>query len=138
MKLRLIFWLALGCLPARNDIIDRTAIVVGKHVVKDSDIERDIRITSFLNGQRPDFGAMSRKNAASRLIDQELIREQIRSGRYPVAQEDEANRLLERTKKDRFGSDDQYKSELAQFGVNEGELKDKLLWQLTVLHFIDL
>jgi hypothetical protein len=137
MKWRIIFAFALGSLAAWGAIIDRTAIVVGKHAVKDSDIQRDIRITSFLNGQPPDFSPSSRKVAAARLVDQELIREQIRSGRYSVADASEGARLLEEIKKDRFASDAQYQRELGQFGISEAELKDRLLWQLTVLRFID-
>ncbi len=137
MKRGIMFLFALGCLPAPGAIVDRTAIVVGKRVVKDSDIQRDLRITSFLNGQQPDFGVASRKSAAARLIDQELIREQIRSGRYPVALETEADQLLAQTKKDRFASEAQYHRELMQFSISETDLKDALLWQLTVLRFID-
>lgn len=125
-----------GC-EASAAIIDRTAIIVGNRVVKESDIQRDIRITSFLNGQQPGFSAAARKKAANRLIDQELIREQIRSGKYTIAQEREAARLLAETRKDRFASDAQYHRALAQWGISETELKDRLLWQLTVLRFID-
>jgi hypothetical protein len=118
-------------------VIDRTSIVVGNHAVKDSDIRRDIRITSFLNGQQLDFSTPSRKKAASRLIDQELIRDQIRTGNYPVAPESEADQLLAQTRKDRFASDVLYRRALSQYGITEIELKDRLLWQLTVLRFID-
>ncbi len=127
MKRGIMFLFALGCLPAPGAIVDRTAIVVGKRVVKDSDIQRDLRITSFLNGQQPDFGVASRKSAAARLIDQELIREQIRSGRYPVALETEADQLLAQTKKDRFASEAQYHRELMQLSISENDLKDALL-----------
>ena len=127
----LLSWVASGT------IVDRTAIVVGKHVVKDSDIQRDIAITNFLNGSEPDFSVESRKKSATRLIDQELIRQQILSGRYPVAQELEATQLLEQTKKDRYANDTEYRSALRRLGISESELKDALLWQLTVLRFIE-
>jgi hypothetical protein len=137
MNRRIMFLFALGCLPAASVIIDRSAIIVSKRVVKDSDIQRDIRITSFLNGQQPDFSDASRRRAASRLIDQELIRQQIRSGKYAVAEESEADHLLAQTKQDRFAGDAQYRNELSRLGISESELKDALLWQLTVLRFID-
>jgi hypothetical protein len=137
MNRRIMFLFALGCLPAASVIIDRSAIIVGKRVVKESDIQRDIRITSFLNGQVPDFSIAARKKAASRLIDQELIRQQIRTGKFPVAAESEADYLLAQTKQDRFASEAQYRNELSRLGISESELKDALLWQLTVLRFID-
>ncbi len=42
-------------------IIDRIAIVVGDSIVKDSDINRDIRVTSFLNGDPLDLSDKARK-----------------------------------------------------------------------------
>jgi hypothetical protein len=120
-------------------IIDRTAIVVGRYVILDSDIERDIRVTAFLNRERADFSAAARKQAASRLIDQELIREQIRTGNYPVAKQAEARQLLDRICQDRFAGDTSaFHRALAADGITENELEDRLLWQLTVLRFIDI
>lgn len=129
--------LLLTALPCLAVIIDRTAIVVGSHAIKDSDIQRDIRITSFLNGREPDFGASSRKQAANRLIDQELIRDQMRTSKYVVAPGSEAGRLLDQTKQDRFANEAQYKRRLEQLEITEAELKDRLSWQLTVLRYID-
>lgn len=132
-----ILYLALLSLSMWGTVIDRTAVVVGKHVVKDSDIDKDIRITSFLNGQPADVSPSSRKQAASRLIDQELIREQIRSGRYAVAPQTEVDALLAQTRKERFPTDAQYRRALAHLGINEDQVKERLAWQLTVLQFID-
>jgi hypothetical protein len=130
--------LAVGCLTAHAVIIDRTAIVVGTHVIKDSDIDLDIRVTGFLNGGQPDFTPASRKSAASRLIDQELIREQIRSGEYPVALQSDADKLLADLKRSRFPAAGQYLRALNQLNLYESGLTARLLWQLTVLRFIDI
>src|SRR5437763_727167 len=127
----------LLCWAATAAIVDRTAIVVGKRVIKDSDIERDIAITSFLNGSEPDLGLDSRKKSAARLIDQELIRNQILSGRYPLANESEASQLLEQTKNERFANDAEYRNALRRLGITDSDLRDALLWQLTVLRFIE-
>jgi hypothetical protein len=120
-----------------GEIIDRTAIIVGKRVILDSDIDRDIRVTSFLNHERRDVSVSAQRAASARLIDQELIREQIRSGSYPVASDSEAEELLAQIKKDRFTSDLQYQQSLHNAGITAAEVKDRLLWQLTVLRFID-
>jgi hypothetical protein len=114
-------------------IIDRVAVVVDGHPILDSAIERDIRVTSFLNHNAPDFSLASRRRAASRLIDQELIRAEIRTGNYPVAPESEAAQLLTQIRRDR----PDYRQALSQDGITEDELKDQLLWQMTVLRFID-
>lgn len=81
-------------------IVDRVAVVVGAGVVKDSDITQDLRITAFLNNQRPAFAPGARKQAASRLIDQALIRKEMRSGDYPTGSVAEAQNLLADIKKD--------------------------------------
>ncbi len=129
-----LMWSARICSAT---IIDRIAIVVGKHPILASEIDREIRVTAFLNGERPDFSAASRKAAASRLIDQQAIRDQIRLGDYPLAPETEAKGLIEQIRKDRFSSDAQFQQALRQTGVTQAELKQRMLWQMTVLRFID-
>ena len=128
--------LATACL-CHATIIDRVAIAVARHPILESAINLDIRVTSFLNGEAPIFSAASRKQAASRLIDQQLIRDQIVSGDYPVAKAAEAADLLAQIRKDRFPTASQYRAALERYGITEQQLKDRLLWQLTVLRFID-
>lgn len=130
-------WILLAAAISSGAILDRIAIVVDKHPILDSAIDREIRVTSFLNHEAPDFSPASRKQAAGRLIDQELIRQQIRSGDYPVAPESEALQLLAGIKKDRFANDAEYRRALSRAGITEDELKNHLAWQLTVLKFID-
>jgi hypothetical protein len=124
-------------IPARAVIIDRTAVVVDRVPILDSEIARDIRITAFLNQEQPDFSDASRKKAASRLIDQQLIRRQVSRGGYPVASQAETNQFLAQIRHDRFSSDAQFKQVLAQYDITDDELRDRLSWQLTVLRFID-
>ncbi len=133
--MRFAFLIAAGL--SFGTTIDRIAIIAGNHPILDSAINRDIRITSFLNGERPDFSVASRKRAASRLIDQEIIREQIRMGGYRVAPENEAAELVAELQKDRHQSAAQFQQALSQARITMDELKDELLWQMTVLRFID-
>jgi len=130
-------FILLTAIIAHATIIDRIAIIVGKHAILDSAINRDIRVTSLLNHETPDFSPASRKKAASRLIDQELIRDQVRTGGYPVAPESEALQLLAEIKRDRFPNGAAFNRALSQAGITEDVLKDRLSWQLTVLRFID-
>jgi hypothetical protein len=121
---------------AQAVIVDRVAIIVGNAIVKDSDIDEDLRVTAFLNNESPVFSQAARKKAASRLIDQALIRREIQSGDYPSAPVAEAQNLLANLKK-RNPDEAVYKKALASHGIDEDEVKDRLLWQLTVLRFID-
>ncbi len=128
--------LLANCL-ATAVIIDRIAIIAGNAIVKDSDIDRDIRVTSFLNNQPLDLGAAARKKAASRLIDQIFIRREIRIGAYPTSTLAEADRQLDSLKKQRFRTKAQFEQALRRYGLTELELRTQFQWQLTVLRFID-
>lgn len=47
-------------------ILDRIAVIVGNRVIKTSDIDRDIRLTAFLNRAKAEF---SRELRSSRQSD---------------------------------------------------------------------
>ena len=126
-----------GSVRALAEIVDRVSVVVGTRIIKQSDIERDIRVVSFLNQTPPDFSARSRKVAASRLIDQLLIRQDIQSNGGAPAALGGMEELLMQIKKDRFANDAQYRQTLEHYGLSDEDLRSALLWQLTVLRFID-
>lgn len=133
-------WLIAGllfCSIAQAVIVDRIAIIIGKKIIKDSDIIQDLRLTDFLNQDPLTFTPAARKKSADRLVDQALIREAIEAGDYPQATISEAQNTLAGLIKSRYPTDAAYKSALATYGISEAELKERLLWQLTVLHFID-
>lgn len=118
--------------------LDRIAVIVGNRAVKSSDIDRDIRLTAFLNRETPAFSAQARKQSAERLIDQELIRQEISDGNYRRPSEEEAETLEGQIVHDRFGgSESAFEKALGQYGLSREELSTQLLWQLTVLRFID-
>lgn len=119
-------------------VIDRIAVVVGKHAIKSSDIERDLRLTEFLNNMPLDFSGAAKRKSAERLIDQAIIRDEIATGGYNRATDADAGRMLGEIRKQRFGSSDaRLREGLARYGLSENEMREELLWQLTVLRFID-
>lgn len=126
----------ISCL-AYAVIIDRIAIIVGNRIVKDSDIRRDIRVTSFLNGETPNFSNASRKAAANRLIDQVFIRNEIEEGDYPTATLQEADEQLSELEKQKFHTRAAFEAALRRDHLTELDLRTYFQWQLTVLRFID-
>jgi hypothetical protein len=119
-------------------VLDRIAVIVGKHVIKASDIDRDLRLTALLNGAPLDLSSGEKRKAAERLIDQELIRQEIVSGRYKRPGEAEAANLEQQFQRDRFGgSESRLRQVLQKYGLSDEQLQEHLLWQLTVLRFID-
>jgi hypothetical protein len=123
---------------ASAEIIDRIAASVGKHAIKLSDIDRDLRVTEFLNREPLNLNANARRAAAERLIDQALISDEIRDGGYPRPADPDVNALLNKLRLDRFGGSDARLGEaLAAYGLTEEQLRLQLQWQLQVLRFID-
>jgi hypothetical protein len=118
-------------------IIDRIAIIVGNSIIKDSDIDRDIRATDFLNGRPLSLGAAARKAAADRLVNQAVIRREIRIGDYPQATFQEADQQLDKLEKQRFKSQAEFEEALKRYDLTALDLRAEFRWQLTVLRFID-
>ena len=137
MRSHLALALLLFNSAASAVIIDRVAIVVGDWIVKDSDIDRDVRATDFLNDQPLNLGPTARKEAANRLIDQLFIRHEIYVGDYPTATAEEADQQIQRLERQRFRTQAAMDQALKRYGLSEVELHTQFEWHLTVLRFID-
>ena len=130
--------LALGSLAYGATTIDEIVGVVGKHAIKMTDIERDLRVTQFLNGEPPSSSVAAMKKALERLIDQELIRNDMAASKNASHLDNEATTLFNQMLSDRFGSSKpQMAAELRRHGLTEAQLLEQLQWQLVVLRFID-
>jgi len=139
MRTRAALLALLLSVVLRAVIIDRIAVVVGgDKIIKDSDIDRDIRLVSFINKQKAEFGADARRAAANRLIDQMLIRREIEVGMYSAPSGSDVEKTLGAVEKSRCSTTAQCTEELAGYGLTQQELKKYLSWQLTVLRFIDV
>lgn len=130
-----VLFVAIGSLAAEPVVIDRIAILVQKAIIKDSDINRDIRVTDFLNKEPVTLTPAARKASASRLIDQTFIRDEILSGDYPMATLQDADRKIAELKKERTPA--AFDAVLKRDGLIEEDVRLVLQWQLTVLNFID-
>jgi hypothetical protein len=122
---------------AQGVLIDRIAIVVGQSIIKDSDIDREVRLTEFLNHDPLQVGPAQRKKAAAQLVDQVFLREEIRAGSYPYATQQESTRQLENLVSQRFHTQAEFDHELKRYGLDEATLQAHFRWQLTVLSFVD-
>src|SRR5580704_15966781 len=126
-------------MPLWGDVIlDRIAVIAGTHVIKASDIDRDIRLTDFLNREPLKITPATKREAAERLITQDIIRQEIISGAYQRPAEGEGAALEVQLQRDRFSNSSQrMHEELQKYGLTESELRERLLWQITVLQFIN-
>jgi hypothetical protein len=138
MRCRLLPIMLLATSFAGAAVIDQIAIVIGKSIIKDSDIDRDLRVTEFMNGDPLDVGNAARKKAASRLIDQVFIRREIEVGDYPNATLQQTDEQLDRLQRRKFKTQAALEQALRRYGIPEVDLRTQLQWQLTILSFIDI
>ncbi len=130
--------LVLLMAASRAEIIDRIAVTVDNRVITASQITLEIRLTAFLDGNKLDFSLAARRNAANRLIEQMLIRREMEVGRYSAPSPGDVEPMLKAVQEQRFPHAGDYPQALAQYGITEEELKAHLLWQLTLLRFLDV
>ena len=139
--MRLPAAVALSMLLAQTagaTVIDRVTVIVGRRAIKTSDIDRELRVSAFLNRRTLDESPAAMRKAAERLIDQELVRQDVLSGQYAQPTPKDAADFLHQLQRDRFGNSEQrLTAELARYHLTPQQLQQHLLWQLTVLRFID-
>ena len=122
----------------RAEIIDRIAVSVGDRVITVSDIEREIRVNSFLNGTRPDLSRASKRATAEKMVEQKLIQRELETSRYPQPDPGEIEPALAEFKATQFKDDAEYASALADYGITDQDVRNELLWQRTLLRFIGI
>jgi hypothetical protein len=71
------------------------------------------------------------------LINQAIIRREIRIGDYPRATFEEADQQLEKLEKQRYKSQASFEQALNRYELTLLDLRTEFRWQLTVLRFID-
>lgn len=80
MRARILL-LAVLCGAAPAEVLDRIAVTVGKRVITDSDVRREIRLSAWMNGTPPDFSPASRRRTAERLVERALAETEMEIGK---------------------------------------------------------
>jgi hypothetical protein len=128
--------LAAGLSPLSAEIIDRIAITAGNQVITESQIDEEIRITAFLNREKLDVNPDARKQAASRLVEQALVKREMDLSHYPLPQAGDASAALAGVKAT-YPNEADFAAALQSYGISAADLTRRLLWQFTLLRFID-
>ena len=137
MKLMAALTITLLAQPAPAEILDRIAVTVGKHVIAESEIVRDLRIAAFIDAKTPDLSGPSKRAAAARLVDQYLVLEDAAQTRAPVPSMAEVDSLAQPFE-DRYASQDEYHSALRNARITETELREHLAAGLRMLRYTEL
>ncbi len=126
------------CPLLRSELIDRIAVSVGNRVITTSDLDREIRVTAFLNGRRPDFSPAAKRKAVERMVEQQLIRRDLENSRYPSATPEEVQPSLEKFRATFYPDTAEFQQALAAAGITARDLLDALIWQRNLLDFTDI
>ena len=125
-------------LAAGAAVLDRVAVVIGNDVITESEVEQELRLDEFMSSQAPDLSPGQRRACAGRMVDQQLIRHEMEISRYAGPKATEADSMLQTLRGQRFHDNQaEYQAALRKYGITEDEVKQYLLWQLTVLRFTD-
>jgi len=119
-------------------VIDRIAVSVGNHVITATDLDREIRVTAFLSGDKLDFSSAVKRSAAGRMVEQKLVERELDTSRYSVPAPDSIEPALEEFKKKNFKNDEDYRRTLVEYGLTEQDLREKVLWQRMLLKFLEV
>ena len=130
--------LALASSSFGGQIVDRVVTNVNGHVLLQSDWEQEIAVEAFSNGRDPDsFTAAERNAALDRLIDQELLREQVRPSQ-PAPADQVAARIAEvRTLHPDCVSDDGWHATLQRYGLTQSSLEKRLGAQIQLMKLVE-
>src|ERR1700730_16287385 len=136
IALALIMALALSSVAGQ--IVDRVVTSVNGHVVLQSDWEQEVAIEAFSNARDPDsFTSADRNAALDRLIDQQLLREQVRPSQ-PAPAELVAARVAEiRKLHPECATDDGWHATLQRYGLTQKSLEKHVGDQIQLMKLVE-
>jgi peptidyl-prolyl cis-trans isomerase SurA len=140
--LRPLALLLLALSACAQDVADRMAAVVNKHVILESELDQEVRVEMLLQGQpvtaRPTVA--DRQPALDHLIDQALLEQQIVHPEMlsPTPEEMAAQLKQVREQIPGASSDEGWKKLLAAYGLSQQDVEDHLGTEFRILRLVDL
>jgi|SRR6185312_1949410 len=135
----LVFLLGTVHLRA-GQVIDRIVATVNGHIILQSDWDDAVRCEALVNGHAlTDVTPKDRKDVLDRLIDQELLREQIPPQETPAVSDNDVSRRLAEIRKfyDKTGNSQAWAKTLAQYQVTVPQIKDKIVLQMQLMWLVN-
>jgi len=125
---------------AAAEVIDRIVAIVNGHIILQSDWDEALCYEALLsNRSLSKFTDDDRRAVLDRLIDQELLREQMKSADFPHATDAEvaARIAAARTQYPQAASAQAWQSLLAQFQLTEKDLLAHVRQQIDVMRLVE-
>jgi hypothetical protein len=136
-------WLVSALLlPAARagEVIDRIVATVNGHIILQSDWDEALCYEALLNGRALNqFSDDDRRAVLDRLIDQELLAEQMKSASFQHASEAEAAARLAEARKQypEAANAEGWQTVLASFGLSEKDLLAHVQQQIDLMRLVD-
>jgi peptidyl-prolyl cis-trans isomerase SurA len=125
---------------ARAEVIDRIVATVNGHIILQSDWNDALRFEALLSGRSvSEFSDDDRRAVLDRLIDQELLGEQMKSAFFAHCTETEAvSRVADARKQyPEAANDDGWQTVLERFQLSEKDLVAHVQQQVDLLRLVD-
>ncbi len=130
--------LAMTGLAVAGQVVDRVVANVNGHVVLQSDWEQEVAFEAISDAREPDsFTAAERQAALDRLIDQELLREQVRPSQ-PVPPDLLAARVsgIRKLHPD-CATEEGWHAKLQRYGLSQNALEKHLGDQIQLMKLVE-
>jgi hypothetical protein len=121
----------------KGEIIDRVAIAIGNRTITELQIDEELRVTALLNHKPLVRDQKERRDAADRLVQQFLIRGEMRVSRYPDPEPADLAAYRDQVAKD-FGGGVHLNEQIAQYGLDQATFMRHLEVQLATMRFIEI
>jgi peptidyl-prolyl cis-trans isomerase SurA len=142
--LRIVLALALGAVTlvpaAVSEVIDRIVATVNGNVILQSDWDEALRYEALLNGRPLSlFTDDDKKAVLDRLIDQELLGEQMKSAAFQHASESEATARVAEARKQypEAATEDGWQTVLDRYDLTEKDVVAHVQQQIDLMRLVD-
>jgi hypothetical protein len=135
-----ILLLAIASPAWAGDVLDRIVATVNNHIILQSEWQDAVRYEAFVGGRVLDqLQPGDRKVALDRLIDQELLREQMRSSGFPHASGEEVEKRIQEIRRQYHGAETEagWQAALARYGLRDNELRKRVALQVDLMGLVD-
>ena len=123
-----------------GEIIDGIVATVNGVAILQSDVDEAARCEALLENRSPNaITPVERRAVLERLIDQELLRQQMANTFPPPKPEEVAQRILQvRRQTGGAGSDEGWQTILKSYGLSEEQVAERIAAQMQIAAFVDL
>jgi hypothetical protein len=125
-----------------QEVVDRIVATVNGHAILLSDCEEDLRYQALLAGRAVETLAWleERQSALERLMNQELLRQEIANVDAQQATPEEVAQRVQQIRQQHFGAEggQNWQQVLQRYGLSEAELQDRIRLQIELTRLMEM